>query len=43
VPGLAGADGQPDGQVGLAGAGRYPRFEFARVVFLQVISLLQLM
>jgi hypothetical protein len=43
VPGLAGPDGQPGGQVGLAGANRYPWFQLMIAVFSQVISMLRLM
>jgi hypothetical protein len=43
VPGLAGADRDAGGEVGLAGAASYPRFRLVRGVFSQVISLLRLM
>jgi len=35
--------GQGAGQVGLPGAGRYPRFWLVKAVLLQVISMLRLM
>ena len=43
VAGLAGAHGQPDGQVCLAGTGRYRGVEAGIAVFMQVRSLLRLM
>jgi hypothetical protein len=43
VPVLGGGDAQPDGQVRLAGAGRYPQVELLCSMFSEVRSLLRLM
>jgi hypothetical protein len=40
VPGVDGGGAEGDQDMALARAGRYPRFQLVRVMFLQVISLL---